>query len=184
MALEQETCRSHRHVHFQQKDQSISIQLAGETAVVAHRRGAARDRRGLGPEIGEAKGNKSLSGVQAIAHVFEQAFHGGIIQLLPAMLAPMFQRLHKAAHVRAFEGGGQVHAHVHRSHGMLAAPVAVAHHQGQAEGSNAHPIDIHRQVGRSALHVLKGTLVRQGKRGSCRALRGDGDDRGRLRHAE
>ena len=151
------TYGGHGHFQLQQKARTFLplFQFAGKAALVLHGSAAFRHRSLARAEIGEGEAGVGAAGVQTFEHVGKQALHGGVVQLFRAGLAPVFQRLDETAHMRSLEGGRKVDSHVDAGHGVLAALVAVLHHEGQLHMFHAHAVDVERHAGRTALYVLQ-----------------------------
>ena len=90
------------------------------------------------------------AGVQALPHVLKQALHPRVVQVL----SPVRQSLHKAAHVRALERSGQIHADVHIGDRMLRPLRAIPHQQRQLQPFDPYPVDGQRHRSRTVLYVF------------------------------
>ena len=90
------------------------------------------------------------AGVQALPHVLKQALHPRVVQIL----SPVRQSLHKTAHVRALERGGQIHADVHIGDRMLRPLRAIPHQQRQLQPFDPYPVDGQRHRSRTVLYVF------------------------------
>ena len=84
------------------------------------------------------------------AGILKQALHPRVVQIL----SPVRQSLHKAAHVRALERSGQIHADVHIGDRMLRPLRAIPHQQRQLQPFDPYPVDGQRHRSRTVLYVF------------------------------
>ena len=146
-----DTHRHHGHRHFKQERRFPFFgQLAGQPARVGQDAGAGGCGRVLLHEIRKAEHDVRPPGVQTLPHVLQKPLHGRVVQLL----VPVPQSLHEAAHVRALECGGQVHADVHVRDRVLAPLRAIPHQQRQLQSFDPDPVDGQGHRSRTVLYVF------------------------------